>query len=204
MNEKEYRREYYAQNKNWEKLYNTTYKQQNRERLLVAGRKYYYEHKKEASERHKKYRKVNFHELNEYNRNYKKEHIEKIREQDRVRRNRKYRSDVNYRLRIKLRTRLGNVIGAKKKVGSAIKDLGCSIEWFRKYIESKFSSGMTWDNYGRRGWHLDHIIPLAKFDLTDRKQFLIACHYTNYQPMWETENVKKRDFSVFDFRDGTF
>jgi hypothetical protein len=168
------------------------------------GRKYYCEHKKESSERHKKYRKLNFNTLNEYNERYKKEHAEEIRYTERVYRTRKYQTDMNYKLRVKLRTRLRIAIKTGKKVGSAVNDLGCSIECFRKYIESGFSLGMTWNNYGRGGWHLDHIIPLGKFDLTDREQFLIACHYTNYQPMWETENVKKGDFSVFDFRGGVF
>ena len=50
---------------------------------------------------------------------------------------------------------------------------------------------MTWENYGRMGWHMDHIIPLANFDLTDRQQFLEACHYTNLQPLWWQENLMK-------------
>lgn len=204
MTEKEARKQYYLLNKEKELSYGKVYKQRNRERLMISGREYYYTHKKEASERHKKYRKLNFHTLNEYNKCYRKEHTEEIREKQRVYRNRKYQTDINFRLRVKLRTRLGRAIKTGKKVGSAIKDLGCSVECFRKYIESKFSSEMTWSNYGRGGWHLDHIIPLIKFDLTDRAQFLIACHYTNYQPMWESENAKKGDFSVFDFRGGIF
>jgi hypothetical protein len=49
---------------------------------------------------------------------------------------------------------------------------------------------MSWDNYGK--WHLDHIIPLSSFDLTNREQFLKAAHYTNYQPLWAHENFMKR------------
>ena len=67
--------------------------------------------------------------------------------------------------------------------------LGCSWLFFRDYIESKFSHGMTWDNYGE--WHLDHVIPLASFDLTDKKQVLAACHYTNISPLWATQNIRK-------------
>ena len=50
---------------------------------------------------------------------------------------------------------------------------------------------MTWDNYGYDGWHLDHKTPLAAFDLTDREEFLQACHYTNYQPLWSLDNLRK-------------
>jgi hypothetical protein len=51
---------------------------------------------------------------------------------------------------------------------------------------------MTWENWTTNGWHIDHIRPLASFDLTDRQQFLVACHYTNLQPLWATENRKKQ------------
>ena len=50
---------------------------------------------------------------------------------------------------------------------------------------------MTWDNYGVYGWHIDHILPLSIFNLSDRTQLLKACHYTNLQPLWAEENLKR-------------
>lgn len=50
---------------------------------------------------------------------------------------------------------------------------------------------MSWENYGKNGWHLDHIIPLSAFDLTDPEQLKIACHYTNIQPLWARDNLVK-------------
>ena len=73
--------------------------------------------------------------------------------------------------------------------GSAVADLGCSIEFFKQHIAAQFSGGMSWGNYG--AWHLDHIRPLRLFDLTIREQFLQACHYTNYQPLWAMDNFRK-------------
>lgn len=59
------------------------------------------------------------------------------------------------------------------------------------YPHPKTGETMTWENWNVNGWHIDHIIPLVTFDLTDRKQFLEACHYTNLQPMWSEENWLK-------------
>ena len=78
-----------------------------------------------------------------------------------------------------------------QKSGTTIELLGCSIENLKKYLETKFTSGMTWENYNLTGWHIDHITPLDKFDLTDELQIRIACHFTNLQPLWCEDNYSK-------------
>lgn len=100
-------------------------------------------------------------------------------------------SDPYFRMTYNLRRRLLYAIKGKTKRGSAIADLGCTAEFLIKYLEDKFSDGMSWGNYNYRGWHIDHIIPISHFDLSDRDQFLRANHYTNLQPMWMEENLKK-------------
>jgi hypothetical protein len=90
-----------------------------------------------------------------------------------------------------LRNRLDSALHDNAKSGSAVRDLGCSIEEFKIYIESKFKEGMSWDNWGRRGWHLDHIKPISSFNLLDKDQFLEACNYRNLQPLWWYENFRK-------------
>lgn len=71
--------------------------------------------------------------------------------------------------------------------------LGCSLQDFADYVESKFEPGMTWENRGRRegllGWELDHIRPLVSFDLPD--EWAAAFHYTNVQPLWNADNMRK-------------
>ncbi len=101
---------------------------------------------------------------------------------------------IRMRLRQRIRLSLQRFMNSTDKParpGSAVRDLGCSILEFRAYIEALFQPGMEWKNWGRKGWHLDHIRPLASFDLTDREQFLVACHYTNYQPLWWRDNILK-------------
>ena len=97
----------------------------------------------------------------------------------------------NNKLRRALRNRLRKAIKTGARAGSAVQDLGCSILELRCYLENKFCSGMSWTNWG--AWHIDHIIPLSSFDLTDREQFLRACHYTNLQPLWAVDNLKKHN-----------
>jgi hypothetical protein len=97
------------------------------------------------------------------------------------------------RLRANLRNRLNIALARNYKKGSAIADLGMSVEQFWDYLESKFQPGMTRENYGRKPgcWSIDHIKPLASFDLTDAAQLREAVHYSNMQPLWHTANLKK-------------
>lgn len=103
----------------------------------------------------------------------------------------KYNTDPIFRLKKSLRSRIRKVLKNAKRVGSPIKDLGCTLEELKVYIESKFVEGMTWENHGQ--WHIDHIRPLSSFDLTNKEQFLQACHFANLQPLWAEENLRKSD-----------
>ena len=99
-------------------------------------------------------------------------------------------TNLQYRLATNLRSRLNNAVKGQRG-GSAVRDLGCTIPEFKAYIEAQFRPDMTWDSWTVDGWHLDHKIPLAQFDLTDRVQFLKASHYSNYQPLWAEHNLQK-------------
>lgn len=106
-------------------------------------------------------------------------------------RNNKYLNDIQFKLGILLRTRLSIAIRNNQKVGSAIKDLGCTIPELVIHLEKQFLHGMSWNNHSYNGWHIDHIKALANFDLTDREQLLEAVHYSNLQPKWAVDNLRK-------------
>jgi len=95
----------------------------------------------------------------------------------------------------KLRRNLSNRIYISLKRQSGIKSkktmelIGCKIDFLRNHLEKKFSATMNWKNYGK--WHVDHIIPISKFNLNDPVEQKICFNYKNLQPMWGLENIIK-------------
>lgn len=92
-----------------------------------------------------------------------------------------------------LRRRFGMAIRGGAKGGSAVRDLGCTVAEFRSLIEALWRPGMTWENWGKGPgtWQVDHIRPLASFDLSDPAQVRAACHFTNLQPLWHEDHIRK-------------
>lgn len=130
---------------------------------------------------------------------YKKKHNKKWYDQNgkeyySVRR----KDNIEFKLRHNLRARLRMAILNEQVKGSAIGDLGCPISELKTYLESLFQEGMSWENYGKYGWHIDHIIPLASFVLTNPDEFKKACHYTNLQPLWAKDNLRKGSKELFN------
>ncbi len=102
-------------------------------------------------------------------------------------------NDPNFKLRLNCRKRIYSAIKDKKatKYGKSFELSGCTIEALKKHLESQFQEGMSWENYGVNGWHVDHILPCASFDLTDPEQQRQCFHYSNLQPLWAEENYRK-------------
>ncbi len=153
----------------------------NKER--IRNKKYREEHKEQA----KKYRNEHKQKNSEYKRKYQQKNKQKNLEKHQNR----LETDINYRIACNLRSRLSIASRNSQKSGSAIRDLGCSMPFFVAYIESLWQPGMTWENYGRYGWHFDHKIPLCFFNLSDPEQVKLACNYKNIQPLWAKENWQK-------------
>lgn len=103
----------------------------------------------------------------------------------------KRKKDIHFKILLNIRSRLGNAIKNNKKTKKTIELLGCSIPELLVYLEQKFTKGMNWENHGRSGWHIDHIKPCSSFDLTDPEQQKICFHYTNLQPLWAEDNLRK-------------
>ena len=192
LRRKAYRKAYHETNKEkrkvWRKVNRDKLKIQkkinynlNKDKIKIQQKNSYQRNK----EKRKAYRDTNKEKLKSYRvANNEKRNVYVLK---------KKKTDIQYKLKSSLRTRLHQAINGNFKSGSAVKDLGCSIEELKLHLESKFQPGMSWDNWDRYGWHIDHIKPLASFDLTDRNQLLEACHYTNLQPLWAKDNIIKSD-----------
>lgn len=103
----------------------------------------------------------------------------------------RYQNDPYYRLKCNLRTRLYNALDGVSKSSRTLELLGCTVEQFKLHIERQFEEGMRWGE--RDSFHLDHIIPLAAFDLSDPEQLKYAMHWSNFQPLWKEDNISKGD-----------
>jgi hypothetical protein len=127
--------------------------------------------------------------IDERNRAYNKKNVKKLT----AKRMERLKNDPQFKLVTSLRIRLNKALKRQQKWGSAIDDLGCSIDFLKGYLESKFEPGMTWENHGKGAgkWNIDHIKPLSKFDLTNSYEMRHACHYTNLQPLWAQDNLRK-------------
>ena len=101
----------------------------------------------------------------------------------------RYHSDPIYKLKLTIRNRARLALKGIYKCSKTELLLGCSYEQFKEYIQNKFVNGMNWDNMEK--WHIDHIKPLSSFDLANIEQQKIAFHYTNHQPLWAIDNLKK-------------
>jgi hypothetical protein len=130
-------------------------------------------------------------------RKWQEENRERHREWMRNNRKRRMASEPTFKATIAMRRRFYMAIrnqvydGWNIRSGQAVRLLGCTMAEFVDYIESLWSDGMTWENWTRDGWHIDHIVPLAAFDLSDEEQVKAACHHTNLRPLWAKDNLRK-------------
>jgi hypothetical protein len=132
---------------------------------------------------------------NEYAINYFKEwrlnNPEEYRKYNREYQSKRYKKDINFRLTCILRARVKSVLRGKNKSEHTLKLLGCSLNKLKQHLEKQFKPGMTWKNYGL--WHIDHIKPCAKFDLSKPSEQRKCFNYKNLQPLWAIDNLRKSD-----------
>lgn len=116
---------------------------------------------------------------------------DKVNKTRRKRHKERYETDIIYRICFTTRNRLKSFLKIKtiNKQNKTFDIIGCSSEYLKFYLETQFKDGMSWDNYGLKGWHVDHKIPLSSAKNED--EIYKLAHYTNLQPLWADENYNK-------------
>lgn len=106
---------------------------------------------------------------------------------------RRAKTDIGFRIKKACRLRIWKTLKrcGQLKTQQTEQLIGCSITHLLNHIQIQFQPGMTWDNYGE--WHIDHIKPCAAYDLSDPLHQRLCFHYTNLQPLWAADNLRKSD-----------
>jgi hypothetical protein len=196
-------REYYIKNKERIKQYSIDNKEKikkrmnqwildNKETLKIKRKQYYTENREIILARDKQYAELHKEQKKKYNRDYQKKNKDKIRIKANETRRLRLKTDINYKVAEYLRTRTRAALNKNYKSSHTLEMLGCSIEELKNHLESQFTEGMSWDNYGLRGWHIDHIKPCCSFDLSKPEEQQKCFRYTNLQPLWWYDNLDKR------------
>lgn len=194
---------YYYKNKDKKQKYNKTYRKENidsiktqvknrreqfGELLRKQARDNYAKNKDKIREKYKKNsKKITARRKELFLLNPEKT---RKRQRDYLREKRK---DPIFRAVDSIRRRINSALKSQnqKKSHRTFEFVGCTIPELKNHLEKKFKPGMSWDNQGMKGWQIDHIKPVSKFDLSKKSEQIKCFHYKNLQPLWWIENLKK-------------
>jgi len=167
-----YKKKYYTDNAERIKRKSRNYYASNTEKMRIVQKKYYFANQENIRKNNQKY--VQYRQkINNYFAN-------------------KYRMNVNFKISMLLRGRIRVALNVKSllKQQKSITLLGCSIQQYKEHLEKSFEPGMSWENHGTE-WHIDHIKPIASFDLQDEEQQKLAFNFKNTQALWKADNLSK-------------
>ncbi len=210
--EKRVNHRFYVQHKEHVRQYKREWEQKNPDKVKESRKRYAGRHPEKIAEKSRRYRQCHPKVISEYSKRYREENREKVaeikkrwRERNKDRDNKrrkeyvknKLEQDGQFTIRYKLNLRMANAINKSlkgKKNGRSWESLvGYTLEELMTHLESQFKPGMTWENHGRSGWHIDHIRPIASFNFTspDDPEFKECWSLENLRPLWAEENLRK-------------
>lgn len=165
------------------------YRDKNKDKINEKLRNKYKENPEIQKERSKKWLQTNEENFKKSyikrNKKWVEKNLDKRREYLNKYSKEKLKNDTLFKLKRNVRIRINKFIKNKKE--SSLQIIDCSYSFLKEYLENQFKDNMSWDNYGE--WHIDHIIPLSSAK-TEEEVYKL-CHYTNLQPLWAEENLKK-------------
>ncbi len=169
-------KQYFKKNKEAIADQKKDYYEQNKKHLIEYSKQWYKENSDYVCDIKKQYRKDNKHKVAGWKKQWEKER----------------RANDPAHIMIKnLRSGLYTAMNGTSKPKKTMELLGCTREHFIHHLASQFTDGMNWKNYGVHGWHIDHMQPISLFDHNDPEQVAVCWHYTNLQPLWAKDNIRK-------------
>ena len=200
---KEYDTQYRIKNKEKLKEQKLIYRITNKEILKVKAKKRNFKNRIKNIERASKWAKDNKERVNiknkiwisknkEKSKLYYKKSYEKNKHKKNSKEYERKKTDYIFNLKCKMRSRIGSFVKKQFNINKSKKTneiLGCDFIYFKQYFEDKFTKDMNWDLFLEGKIHIDHIIPLAK--AKTEEDVYTLCHYTNLQPLWAIDNLKK-------------
>lgn len=183
---------YYLKNK--QKIIQQTkeYRNNNIDIIKIKAKEYYLKNNKKVRDINKKYYENNKEKISLTKKEYKLKNKEKINLIKKQYYHKRTAIDKTYKFNLNVKNLIRSSFtrscnGTYKKSYRTEIILGCSIKEFSIYLQTLFTEGMSFENYGK--WHLDHIYPIS---LAKNEQEIIKLnHYTNFQPLWAEDNIKK-------------
>jgi hypothetical protein len=178
---------YYKNNKEKQKDLHKKWSEKNKNYVLGKVKKWNEENKERRKQYEEEYRKTNSEKIKKYQEEYRRKHSCRLNEYQKNKRN----TDPIFKLAGNMRNRIREFLSLKKitKKNKVFNLVGLTPSVLKEYIENQFTDGMSWNNYGLYGWHIDHIIPLSS--AKSEEDLIKLCHYTNLQPLWAEDNLKK-------------
>lgn len=145
-------------------------------------------------EQKREYERSLYHKNREKNLKMMSDYKKRNREKMNLYFKKKNASDKSFNLATRIRVKLNGVFYGKYKDFTSLKHFGCTVTQLFDHIEAQFEPGMNWENRSHNGWHIDHIVPICSFDLTDPDQCSKCWHFTNLRPIWASENRSKNRY----------
>jgi hypothetical protein len=176
-------------------IYGEEYRNKNKDKLLIQSKNYYQDNKEDISIRHKNHYQDNKEKVKIKSAQNYQDNKEKILLRHKKYENNKLKTDVNFKIQHYLRSRFRKALKGNFKSGSAVRDLGCTVEEAKLYWENLFYTKfnqpeMTWDNWGKV-WQLHHIKPFESFkNLSNPEEVRVVCHYTNQKPLYNEDHLE--------------
>ena len=152
------------------------YKKKNRDKISVYNKQY----KNDIKD-----------EIKEYNHDYNLANREAIQKRQSAYQKERKKTDPVFKLAGCLRNRLRVCLKTRNR--KSTKELtGCEYAFVRDWLQSQFIDDMTFENHGEK-WHIDHVLPCAKFNMLDEEEQRRCFNWTNLQPMFADDNLTKND-----------